>query len=45
MTRSLLKECAGEFLGTFIMVFIGCTAVALADIVGILTSLYQVALF
>jgi glycerol uptake facilitator protein len=45
MTRNLLKECAGELLGTFIMVFIGCAAVALADIVGVLTSLYQVAFF
>jgi len=44
MSRPLLKECAGEFLGTFIMVFIGCAAVGLADILGWFSHLYQVAI-
>lgn len=45
MQEGLARECFGEALGTFIMVFIGCAAVGAADILGWLTSLYQVAFF
>lgn len=38
------KELIGEAVGTFILVFIGCSAIILAEVFGILTSLYQVAL-
>lgn len=39
------KENLGEFIGTFTLVFLGCGTVALAEIHGVLSALWQVALF
>ena len=41
--KSSWKELAGEFIGTYIMVFIGCGTVGLAVIFGTFTQLWQVA--
>lgn len=38
------KENLGEFIGTFALVFLGCGTVALAEIYGVLTALWQVSL-
>ena len=40
----LLKECLGEALGTFTLVFIGCGSVALAALFGTFSSLLEVAI-
>lgn len=41
--NNLSKELAGEFIGTYIMVVIGCGTVGLAVIFGTFTDLWQVA--
>lgn len=41
--KSSWKDLAGEFIGTYIMVFIGCGTVGLAVIFGTFTQLWQVA--
>jgi len=38
------KELAGEFLGTFILVFIGLSSIVAAEMLGWLNALWQVAL-
>ncbi|NND95336.1 MAG: aquaporin family protein [Flavobacteriales bacterium] len=37
------RECLGELIGTYILVFIGCAAVGMAAVLGWLSSLWQVA--
>jgi glycerol uptake facilitator protein len=39
------KELAGEFLGTFVLVFIGLFSIVAAEFLGWLSGLWQVALF
>lgn len=39
----MIKEFLGEVIGTFTLVFIGCSSVALAVLFGVFTNLFQVA--